>query len=139
MYDARTNLSKSILDQMRASEHLGPLMFKTVIRKNVKLAETPSLGYPITRYSASYGAEDYQALAEEILNDGDRAKIEAIKQAKGLKNSSLGLASAESDYITGDNDTGDDSGDDSIIDDNIDETDEELSLSSGDTKSLNQE
>ena len=149
MYDARTNLSKAILDQMRASEHLGPLMFKTVIRKNVKLAETPSLGYPITRYSASYGAEDYQALAEELLNDADRAKIEAIKQAKALKNSSLGLASAEADYhINEDNDgdeSSDDSGNDIVIEDNedsIDETiegDEELSISSGETKSLNQE
>ena len=79
MYDARTNLSKSILDQMRASEHLGPLMFNTVIRKNVKLAETPSLGYAINRYSSSYGAEDYQSLALELLNDSDRVRLEAKK------------------------------------------------------------
>ena len=81
MYDARTNLSKSILDQMRVSEHLGPLMFKTVIRKNVKLAETPSLGYAITRYSASYGAEDYRALANEILTDEEKARIDQLQQS----------------------------------------------------------
>lgn len=80
MYDARTNLSKSILDQMRVSEHLGPLMFKTVIRKNVKLAETPSLGYAITRYSASYGAEDYRSLANEILTDEEKARINLMQQ-----------------------------------------------------------
>jgi chromosome partitioning protein len=80
MYDARTNLSKIILDQMRASEHLGPLMLKTFIRKNVKLAETPSLGYPITRYSTAYGTEDYRALAAELLTDDDRAKIAQMER-----------------------------------------------------------
>ncbi len=92
MYDSRTNLSKSILDQMRASEHLGPLMFKTTIRKNVKLAETPSLGCAVTRYSASYGSEDFKLLAEEILNETDRVKIETLQQSRktpGMQ--SLGL------------------------------------------------
>jgi len=79
MFDSRTNLSKSILDQMCASEHLGPLMFKTLIRKNVKLAETPSLGCAITRYSTAYGSEDYKSLADEILSDSDRAKIALSK------------------------------------------------------------
>jgi chromosome partitioning protein len=78
MFDSRTNLSRSILEQMRASEHLGPLMFKTFIRKNVKLAETPSLGCAVTRYSTAHGTEDYKALAEEILTESDRAKIASI-------------------------------------------------------------
>jgi len=100
MYDSRTNLSKAILDQMRASEHLGPLMFKTFIRKNVKLAETPSLGYAVTRYTSSYGYEDYCALAQEILNDSDRAKMEAKKRNSNSKNSTatqLGLAELSDD------------------------------------------
>ncbi|MCD6162568.1 MAG: ParA family protein [candidate division Zixibacteria bacterium] len=79
MFDTRTNLSKSILDQMKASEYLGPLMFKTCIRKNVRLAETPSLGCAITRYGSTYGAEDFKALAEEILTDDDRAIIASLK------------------------------------------------------------
>ena len=79
MFDSRTNLSKFILDQMKASEHLGPLMFNTVIRKNVKLAETPSLGCAVTRYSSAYGSEDYRSLAEEILTDDDRAKIDLFE------------------------------------------------------------
>jgi chromosome partitioning protein len=68
MFDARTNLSKAILDQMKSSEHLGPLMFKTFIRKNIRLAETPAQGFAITRYSTSFGAEDYRNLADELLN-----------------------------------------------------------------------
>ncbi|NLI16814.1 MAG: ParA family protein [candidate division Zixibacteria bacterium] len=68
MFDARTNLSKAILDQMRSSQHLGPLMFKTYIRKNIRLAETPAQGVAIMRYSTSNGAEDYRSLADELLN-----------------------------------------------------------------------
>lgn len=68
MFDARTNLSKAILDQMRSSQHLGPLMFKTYIRKNIRLAETPAQGVAIMRYSTSNGAEDYRNLANELLN-----------------------------------------------------------------------
>jgi chromosome partitioning protein len=68
MFDARTNLSKAILDQMKSSEHLGPLMFKTCIRKNIRLAETPAQGFAITRYSTSFGAQDYRNLANELLN-----------------------------------------------------------------------
>ena len=108
MYDSRTNLSKAILDQMRASEHLGPLMFKTIIRKNVKLAETPSLGYAITRYSASYGSEDYRLLAEEILTEEEKERVEAKKRAKAaVKSGSLALDdddNAEDDDQAGDGD-----------------------------------
>jgi chromosome partitioning protein len=125
MFDARTNLSKSILDQMRASEHLGPLMFKTVIRKNVKLAETPSLGYAITRYSASHGAADYSALADEILNDKDRAKIEAMEMAKARdKDNALTLDIIE---------TSDDA--DGFIEDKA----EEVAITSRDGESLSQD
>lgn len=75
MYDSRTNLSKAILEQMRASAHLGPLMFNTIIRKNVKLAETPSLGYAVTRYTTAYGAEDYNSLAAELLDRHNGSRI----------------------------------------------------------------
>jgi chromosome partitioning protein len=68
MFDARTNLSKAILDQMRSSQHLGPLMFKTYVRKNIRLAETPAQGVAITKYATSNGAEDYRNLAKELLN-----------------------------------------------------------------------
>jgi chromosome partitioning protein len=68
MFDARTNLSKAILDQMRSSQHLGPLMFKTFVRKNIRLAETPAQGVAITKYASSNGAEDYRNLANELLN-----------------------------------------------------------------------
>ena len=81
MFDSRTNLSKSILDQMKASPYLGPLMFRTFIRKNVRLAETPSLGCAVTRYSTTHGAEDFRALAEELMTAADRTKIDILFNA----------------------------------------------------------
>jgi chromosome partitioning protein len=68
MYDARTRLSKRILEAMRKSDNLGPLVFDTVIRKNARLAELPDSGKSIFKSaSTSYGAEDYSSLAREIL------------------------------------------------------------------------
>lgn len=67
MFDARTNLSKQVEDNVR--EHFGELVFDTVVPRNVRLAEAPSHGQPIFRYApASQGAIAYAALAEEVLN-----------------------------------------------------------------------
>lgn len=82
MFDARTNLSKAILDQMRSSQHLGPLMFKTYIRKNIRLAETPAQGVAIMRYSTSNGAEDYRNLANELLNGWKPTPKEEIAKSE---------------------------------------------------------
>ena len=60
MYDARTNLS------------LNQTIYKTIIPRNVRLAEAPSHGLPINYYDArSTGAESYQLLAEEVIHRGD--------------------------------------------------------------------
>jgi chromosome partitioning protein len=68
MYDSRTRLSKLILDAMRTSENLGPLVFNTVIRKNATLAELPGSGKSIFRSaSTSFGAIDYSSLAAEVI------------------------------------------------------------------------
>jgi len=68
MYDSRTRLSKLILDAMRSSENIGPLVFDTVIRKNVRLAELSASDRSIFRSaSTSYGASDYSDLAIEVL------------------------------------------------------------------------
>ena len=53
MYDSRTRLSKRILDAMRSSENLGPLVFDTVIRKNATLAELPGSGKSIFRSAST--------------------------------------------------------------------------------------
>ncbi|HEX6811464.1 MAG TPA: ParA family protein [Planctomycetota bacterium] len=66
MVDARTNLSTEVLREIDA--HFGPLLAKTRIRNNVKLAEAPSFGRTIFEHAPdSNGARDYQAFATEFL------------------------------------------------------------------------
>jgi hypothetical protein len=67
MFDSRTRLSYQILGAMKGSENLGPLIFGTVIRKNVRLAEAPGTRRSIFRSaSKSFGADDYTSLAVEV-------------------------------------------------------------------------
>jgi chromosome partitioning protein len=65
MYDERTNLSSAVAADLR--DFYGQQVFETVIPRNVRLAEAPSYGKPITLYDAhSKGAEAYLHLAREI-------------------------------------------------------------------------
>lgn len=67
MYDVRTNLSHQVLEKIK--QYFKREVFKTVIRENVRIAESPSFGIPITIYSPdSYGAEDYMKLAKEVIS-----------------------------------------------------------------------
>lgn len=69
MYDARTNLSLQVVENVK--ENLDQKIYKTIIPRNVRLAEAPSYGIPITKYdSKSTGAESYRLLAEEVINRG---------------------------------------------------------------------
>lgn len=68
MYDERTNLSAAVSQDLR--DFYGQQVFKTVIPRNVRLAEAPSFGKPIILYDIrSRGAESYIQLAKEILNN----------------------------------------------------------------------
>ena len=50
-------------------DHLQQNIYKTIIPRNVRLAEAPSYGQPVTMYdSKSTGAESYRLLAEEVIN-----------------------------------------------------------------------
>lgn len=70
-YDNRLTLNREVLETLK--EHFGDLLFKTVIRTGVKLAEAPSYGQDIFAYAPkSHGAEDYLALCREILKRGER-------------------------------------------------------------------
>lgn len=66
MYDARTNLSLQVVENVR--KNLKENIYKSIIPRNVKLAEAPSHGLPIVLYdSKCNGAEGYRALAEEVI------------------------------------------------------------------------
>jgi chromosome partitioning protein len=67
MYDDRTNLAQQVTDNLR--EFFKDKLLKTVIPRNVRLAEAPSYGKPVMLYDArSRGAESYRELAEELLS-----------------------------------------------------------------------
>ncbi len=67
MYDERTNLSSAVAQDLR--DFYGSQVLKTVIPRNVRLAEAPSYGKPIILYDIrSRGAESYMQLAKEILS-----------------------------------------------------------------------
>ena len=67
MYDERTNLSSAVAKDLR--DFYGSQVLKTVIPRNVRLAEAPSYGKPIILYDIrSRGAESYIQLAKEILS-----------------------------------------------------------------------
>ncbi len=66
MYDGRKSLSREVIDTIK--QHFGDKLFKTLIRSNVSLAEAPSYGLDVLTYKAdSHGAEDYTALANEVV------------------------------------------------------------------------
>ena len=67
LHDSRKRLARAVADTIRS--YFGELVFTTIIRENVALAEAPSRGQTIFEYARkSSGADDYLALAEEILN-----------------------------------------------------------------------
>jgi chromosome partitioning protein len=66
MYDSRLNLSRQVATE--AQEYFGGKVFRTVIPRNVRLAEAPSFGKPIVLYDVhSVGAKCYLALAQELI------------------------------------------------------------------------
>ena len=70
MYDARTNLSLQVVENVK--DNLNQTVYKTIIPRNIRLAEAPSYGMPITLYDPkSTGAESYMLLAEEVINKGE--------------------------------------------------------------------
>ena len=66
MYDARTNLSLQVVENVK--DNLQQRIYKTIITRNIRLAEAPSHGLPINIYDPkSTGAESYMLLADEVI------------------------------------------------------------------------
>lgn len=80
MYDERTNLSAAVAADLR--DFYGRQVFETVIPRNVRLAEAPSYGKPITLYDIhSKGAEAYFQLAKEILAHDTKGSGQGAERA----------------------------------------------------------
>lgn len=66
MYDARTNLSLQVVENVK--DNLDQTIYKTIIPRNIRLAEAPSYGMPINKYDPkSAGADSYMRLADELM------------------------------------------------------------------------
>ena len=70
MFDSRTNLSNQVVENVK--NNLQQNVYKTIIPRNIRLAEAPSYGMPIQMYDPkSAGAEAYMALADEVIKRKD--------------------------------------------------------------------
>ena len=77
MYDARLNLCRQVADDAR--EFFGETVLRTVIPRNVRLAEAPSFGKPVLLYDVqSVGAKSYLAAAQELLK-----RLDALEAGTG--------------------------------------------------------
>ncbi|MEA2119147.1 AAA family ATPase [Halovibrio sp. HP20-50] len=66
MYDKRTSLTREVDKQLR--DYFGEILLKTTIPRNVKVAEAPSHGLPVTQYARfSRGSQAYRVLAKEMI------------------------------------------------------------------------
>lgn len=67
-YDSRTRVSQQVLSQLQSDPRYKGLLFKTVVRTNITIAESAAVGKPVVFYrKGSFGAIDYNDLAEELL------------------------------------------------------------------------
>jgi chromosome partitioning protein len=77
MYDARNNLADEV--SMQLLGHFESKVYRTLIPRNVRLAEAPSHGLPVLLYDrASRGAQAYLALAGELLHQDTRARVAGL-------------------------------------------------------------
>jgi len=77
MYDGRLRLSNQVVEEVK--NHFDDSVFQTIIHRNTRLGEAPSLGKPVLLYDAeSTGALNYLNLAKEILQRNDMTKIKNI-------------------------------------------------------------
>jgi chromosome partitioning protein len=76
MFDPRNNLDNEVSAQLK--EHFGDKLFRTIIPRNIRLAEAPSHGKPVIAYDLqSKGAQAYLALAGEMLRRENGAEVAA--------------------------------------------------------------
>jgi chromosome partitioning protein len=80
MFDARNNLANQVSEQLL--EHFGDKVYRTIIPRNIRLAEAPSHGTPVLKYDqASRGAIAYLALAGELVRREQERQAELEQDA----------------------------------------------------------
>ena len=68
-FDSRTRVSQRVLNQLKTEDEYRDLIFSTVVRNNITIAESADVGRPVVFYrKSSFGAIDYSDLADEVLS-----------------------------------------------------------------------
>jgi len=81
MYDPRNRLSSDVSDQLK--KHFGEKVYRTIIPRNIRLAEAPSFGSPVMYYDkSSNGAKAYLALAGEMLRREEQNKAVSFENVE---------------------------------------------------------
>lgn len=79
MYDGRLRLCNQVVSEVR--RHFEDIVFNTIIHRNSKLSEAPSVGKPVILYDGnSKGAMNYLNLAKEVLQKNDLTKIKQVER-----------------------------------------------------------
>jgi chromosome partitioning protein len=74
MFDGRNRISHQVVEEIRT--HFPEKMFRTIIRRNVRLSESPSFGKPVCLYDmSSAGAQDYLEFAKELIHYGEKTDV----------------------------------------------------------------
>lgn len=88
MYDPRNRLTIEVNRQL--FKHFGDAVYRTVVPRNVRLAEAPSFGLPVLKYDrSSRGAVSYLALAGEILRRSDQASAASVSSSASATDDSV--------------------------------------------------
>ena len=88
MYDPRNRLTIEVNRQL--FKHFGDAVYRTVVPRNVRLAEAPSFGLPVLKYDrSSRGAVSYLALAGEILRRSDQASAASVSSSESAADDSV--------------------------------------------------
>ncbi len=81
MYDPRTKVAQAVMDKLKSHQRIGNRLLKTVIRQNIRIAESQGVGQPVIHFDRHcHGAVAYRVLAEEVdamPRAGDAAAAES--------------------------------------------------------------
>ena len=92
MFDTRLRLSNQVAAEVR--RYFGTKVFRTIVQRNVRIAESPSFGKLVLLYDAtSVGARNYIALAREILHNNQRYLQHSEETQEAVSESSLASSS----------------------------------------------
>jgi chromosome partitioning protein len=84
MFDTRTNISREVMDKLAAHPRLAGKVFRTVVRQNIRIAESQGAGVPVIHFDKScHGAEAYRALAVEVEAQRTRTQPAPPAEAPG--------------------------------------------------------